>query len=124
MSSSALSKRKGLLFLSLTASLMALSVGIFLWDGIQTHSVQHIRTRIDQWQPILTGIRWMLIGGLALVWPQLCRWWVHSGDLGNHRARQPSDLRWRLVGWLVVIELILGQGVLVKAMAMVTGNSE
>lgn len=110
--------------LSLMAIGMALFVGLFLWDGLQTHSFQVVRTHLENWQPILTGIRWMLIGGLALVWPPLCRWWLHAGDLGNHEARQLSDLRWRLVGWLVVIELVLGQGVLVKAMAIVTGNSE
>jgi hypothetical protein len=123
VSSSLLSKRKGLLLLSLTATLMALFVGVFLWDGIQTHSVQAIRTRIDHWQSILTGIRWVLIGTLALLWPQLCRWWSDAENLNGHKAEQLINLRWRIVGWLVVIELILGQGVLVKAMAMVAGHS-
>ena len=123
MSSSALSKRKGLLLLSLTATLMALFVGLFLWNGVQTHSVQAMRTRVDHWQPVLAGIRWVLIGGLALAWPQLCRWWIRAGNLNSLKAQQLTRVRWRIVGWLVVIELILGQGALVTAMAMVTGNT-
>ena len=123
MSSSALSKRKGLLLLSLTATLMALVVGLFLWNGVQTHSIHAMRTRIDYWQPVLAGIRWVVIGTLALVWPQLCRWWSDAENLNGHKAEQLINLRWRIVGWLVVIELILGQGVLVKAMAMVAGHS-
>ena len=123
MSSSALSKRKGLLLLSLAAFLMALFVGFFLWNGVQTHSIHAMRTRIDYWQPVLAGIRWVLIGTLALAWPQLCRWWIRAGNLNRDKAEQLTRVRWRIVGWLVVIELILGRGALVTAMAMVTGNA-
>jgi len=103
------------------ATLMALVVGFFLWDGIQTQSVQAIRSHIDHWQPILTGIRWSLIGTLALCWPQLCRWWVQARDLNSHNAQRIAALRWRIVGWLVAIELILGQGALIKAISIITG---
>ena len=123
MSSSPLSKRKGLLLLSLTSTLMALVVGLFLWNGVQTHSIHAMRTRIDYWQPVLAGIRWVLIGTLALAWPQLCRWWIRAGNLNRDKAEQLTRVRWRIVGWLVVIELILGRGALVTAMAMVTGNA-
>jgi drug/metabolite transporter (DMT)-like permease len=120
---SALSRRKGVLLLSLMAVLLALLVGHFLWTGVHTHSVHAIRTRVDDWQPLLTGIRWMVLGTLALVWPQLCCWWGRAGDPDDDRARQLMELRWRILGWLVAIELILGQGVLVKAMAVATGHS-
>jgi len=105
------------------AVLLALLVGHFLWTGVHTYSVHAIRTRIDDWQPLLTGIRWMVLGTLALVWPQLCCWWRRAGDPDDDRARHLMTLRWRIVGWLVAIELILGQGALVKAMAIATGHS-
>jgi hypothetical protein len=122
--SSTLSKRKGLLLLSLTATLIALITGLVLWDSIQTHSIQSIRNHLDHWQPLLTAIRWTLIGGLALGWPLLCRLWIRARKLSHLEAQQLKMLRWRIVGWLVVIELILGQGVLSKAMTMMTGQSE
>lgn len=100
---------------------MALLVGVFLWDGIHAQSVQAIRSRIDHWRPILTGIRWTLIGLLALCWPQLCRWWVQAQDLKSRNAQRIAALRWRIVGWLVAIELILGQGALIKGISIVTG---
>ena len=124
MFSSTLSKRKGLLLLSLTATLIALITGLVLWDSIQTHSIQSIRNHLDHWQPLLTAIRWTLIGGLALGWPLLCRLWIRARKLSHLEAQQLKMLRWRIVGWLVVIELILGQGVLSKAMTMMTGQSE
>ena len=109
------------MLLTLVAMLMALFVGLFLWDSVQTHSVQVIRTRLDHWQLILTGIRWTLIASLALAWPRLCHWWTKAANLNSHKTQQLTTLRWRIVGWLVVIELILGQGVLVKAMALISG---
>ena len=114
MFSSALSKRKGLLWLSLATVLLTLLVGLLLWNGVQTHSVITIREGIHRWQPILAGIRWALISGLALGWPGLCRWMAQSGRVSVDKAQQLKVLRWRIVGWLVVIELILGQSLLVK----------
>jgi hypothetical protein len=121
--SSTLSKRKGLLLLSLTATLIALITGLVLWDSIQTHSIQSIRNHLDHWQPLLTAIRWTLIGGLALGWQLLCRLWIRARNLSHLEAHQLITLRWRIVGWLVVIELTLGQGVFIKAMIMMTGQS-
>lgn len=123
MFSSILSNRKGLLLFSLTASLLALFTGLFLWDGIQTHSIQNIRNHLDHWQPLLTAIRWTVIGGLGLGWPQLCRWWVRARKLSHLEAQQLEMLRWRIVGWLVAIELILGQGVLIEAMSVMIGQT-
>ena len=120
MFSSPLSNRKGLLLFSLTAILLSLFTGFFLWNGIQTHSIQSIRSHLDHWQPLLTAIRWTLIGGLALGWPQLCRWWVRLQSMSHLEGQQLEMLRWRIVGWLVVIELILEQGVLIKAISMMT----
>lgn len=123
MFNSTLSNRKGLLLFSLTAILLALFTGLFLWDGVQTHSIQTIRNHLDHWQPLLTAIRWTLIGGLGLGWPQLCRGWVRARNLSHLEAHQLITFRWRIVGWLVVIELILGEGLLIKAMSMMIGQT-
>lgn len=122
MFNSAVSKRKGVLLLSLIAVLMTLFVGFILWSNVQTHSVESLREYIDRWQPILAGIRWTLIGSFALAWPHLCRWLAQSGRVSNDKSQQLTELRWRITGWLVVIELILGQSVLVKLMALMAGR--
>ena len=123
MFSSALSKRKGLLWLSLVAALLTLLVGLLLWNSVQTHSVISIREGIQQWQPILAGIRWTLISGLALAWPSLCRWLVESGRVSIDKGQQLKELRWRIVGWLVMIELILGQSLLVKLTSVMVSKN-
>ena len=115
MSNDVLSKRRSFLLLTATAMLSTALIGFVLWSSIETHSVQTLREQIDYWQPLLNIIRWTLIGSLALGWPYLCRWVVRSGDFSNDKVQYLTALRWRVVGWLVVIELILGQSVLVKS---------
>lgn len=100
--------------MSLVTALVTLLVGLLLWNSIQTHSVISVREYMHQWQPVLAGMRWMLISGLALAWPRFCRWLVGSGRINRDKSQQLKALRWRIVGWLVVIELILGQSLLVK----------
>lgn len=123
MFSSALSRRKGFLCLSLVTALLTLLAGFFLWNSVQTHSVISIREYILQWQPVLSAIRWTLISGLALAWPSLCRWLVESGCISVDKAQQLKACRWRIVGWLIVIELILGQSLLVKLTAIVASKN-
>lgn len=123
MSSSALSRRKGFLCLSLVTALLTLLAGFFLWNSVQTHSVISIREHILQWQPVLSAIRWALISGLGLAWPGLCGWLVESGRISIDKAQQLKACRWRIVGWLIVIELILGQSLLVKLTATVVSKN-
>ena len=108
--------------MSLTTVLLVLLVGFFLWGSVQTQSAQSVREHIERWQPMLTGMRWALIGVFALGWPYICHWLARSGRVSDDNARELTGLRWRIVGWLVVIELILGQRVLVELMAIMAGN--
>ena len=114
MFSSAVSKRKGFLLLTVIATLLTALIGSVLWSSIQTHSVQTLWEQVDSWQPLAAGIRWTLIGSVALGWPHICRCLIQSGYPGTSKTRKLIDLRWRVAGWLVVIELILEQSVLVK----------
>ena len=123
MFSNTLSRRKGFLCLSLVTALLTLLAGFFLWSSVQTHSVISIREYILLWQPVLSAIRWALISGLALAWPSLCRWLVESGRFNIDKAQQLKAYRWRIVGWLIVIELILGQSLLVKLTAIVASKN-
>ncbi len=109
--------------LTITAAALTVLIGFVLWSSIQTHSVQTLQEEVGHWQPLLTGVRWVLIGSLALAWPYLCYCLVRSGNLGKSEARQLISLRWRIVGWLVVIELILGQGMIVKLLASMVGKT-
>lgn len=123
MFSSAVLKNKGFLLLSVVTVLLTLLVGFLLWSQVHTHSVQTLREQVDQWQPLLASLRWLLIGSVALGWPQLCRWLAWSGSISINKIQHLTAIRWRIVGWLVVIELILGQSVLVKLITILIGKT-
>jgi hypothetical protein len=103
-------RRRWFLTLSLVAAAAVIVVGIVLWQAVELSSLTAVSERVDRLRPLLGRLRLVLIGVLAVVWP-----WLSSlrsrGDYEATRARWMA-LRWRVVGWLFVIELIIGQNLL------------
>ena len=114
--------RRWFLLLTLLAFALALVAGGILWHSVETSSVVAMQTRIDALKPIFTGIRLFLITLVAVVWPfvtsNLHRW----GRIDKAQATTLLALRWRIVTWLVVIELILGQNLLGQVLALLQGS--
>ena len=115
-------RRRWFLLLTLLAFALALVAGGILWHSVETSSVVAMQTRIDALKPIFTGIRLFLITLVAVVWPfvtsNLHRW----GRIDKAQATTLLALRWRIVTWLVVIELVLGQNLLGQILAMLQGS--
>jgi hypothetical protein len=108
--------------LTLLAFVMALCMGGVLWYSVETSSVSEIQTRVDAMKPVFTGIRLFLIALIAVAWPfvtnNLHRW----GRINEAQETMMFALRWRIVTWLVVIELVLGQNLLGQVLAVLQGN--
>jgi len=96
-------------------------VGYLLMDRLQTESMQRIQHSIDTWRLSLALIRWSLIALVALSWNYPVAWLAKSGTINHAKAAQLTALRWRAVTWLVLLELVLGQGILVKALSLMAG---
>ena len=116
-------RRRWFVMLTLLAFGLALGIGAFLWQSVQTSSVVAIQTRIDVMKPIFTTIRFLLIGLVALSWPALTNVLHRWGRVDEAGAAQLLSLRWRIVTWLVVIELMLGQNLLGRFMSALQGAS-
>ena len=116
-------RRHWFVMLTLLAFVLALGIGAFLWQSVQTSSVVAIQTRIDVLKPMLTTIRFLLIGLVALLWPAITRGLHRWGRVDEAGAARLLSLRWRIVTWLVVIELILGQNLLGRFMSALQGAS-
>ena len=102
-------RRRGLLGFSILAIILTMGVGLFLWQATELSSVSKISDQIDRFKPLAGGIRLTLIGLMALLWPRLVHL-VHSlGRIDQEQRERLLILRWRVVGWLLVIELLLGQ---------------
>jgi len=115
-------RRRWFLLLTLLAAALALVAGGILWHSVETSSVVTMQTRIDALKPIFTGFRLFLVAVAAMAWPfvtsSLYRW----GRIDKAQATTMHALRWRIVTWLVLIELVLGQNLLGQVLAMLQGS--
>ena len=97
-------RRRWFFTLSGVAAGAVMAIGVVLWQGVELSSLSVVAQRVDQAKPLLGGLRLALIGLLALFWP----WLRGRADDEPARARWMA-LRWRIAGWLLVIELVIGQ---------------
>ena len=97
--------RRWFFTLSLLAGLAIIGVAMLLWQVVEIYSLTAVSASVTQASVYLGGFRLALIGLLAILWQQ-----AGIDDYAT-RARWMS-LRWRVVGWLLVIELVIGQNLI------------
>ena len=91
------------------AIVLALTIGTVLMHTIEISSVVAVQSSIESYKPLLTGLRLAAIGLIAYAWPKLIQYAQQSGRISKERRTQLLAQRWRAVGWLLIIELVLGQ---------------
>ena len=106
------SRRYWFLGLSLLALALVLAVGALLWQAVELISLAAVSQTIDDFKPIAGGVRLLLIGLLALFWPWLVAFAARTRNADGRTRVHWLGLRWRVTGWLLVIELFLGQDIL------------
>ena len=115
-------KRKGFLIATLVAALLTALVGYGLMHRLQTDSVPSIQQGIDSWRLTLTICRWTLIAVVAFGWNVGVEHLAKTGKIHSAQADQLHRYRWRAVTWLVILELVLGQGLVVKFLGVTAGQ--
>ncbi|MCG8060534.1 MAG: hypothetical protein N0E38_11990 [Candidatus Thiodiazotropha endolucinida] len=108
--------------LTLLAFALALGTGGILWHSVKTTSIGEVQNQVDALKPLLTGIRLFLIALVAMSWPFLINRLHRWGRLDEAKATALYALRWRIVTWLVVIELVLGQNLLGQVLTVLQGS--
>ena len=114
--------RMARVWLSLLALVLAAITGFVLWHSVQVSSVLGVQARLESWQPLLTAARLgalalVAFGGFALLYLR-----YRAGRIGEHVLRHRLVWHWRLVAWLAVIELLLGQQLLRHFIAAGVGS--
>ncbi|WP_018871523.1 MULTISPECIES: hypothetical protein [unclassified Thioalkalivibrio] len=96
------------LLLGVTAAFAIVIVAGLAWNMIEGAEV--VRARLDRIEWMLAGWRWVLIAVVVFGW----RYWVSwlGGHLPHEAQRRLVDARWRVAGWLVILEILLGQNLL------------
>jgi hypothetical protein len=115
-------RRRWFVMLTLLAVVLVLSTGGILWYSVKTSSISEVQSRIDAMKPILSGIRLFLIAIVAMAWPYMTSGLHRWGRIDQYQRDTLANLRWRVVTWLVVIELVLGQSLLGQVLALLQGS--
>ena len=115
-------RRRWFLLLTLLALTLALGAGGLLWQAVETSSVSALQTRVAALKPVFTGIRLVLIASVALAWPVVTQRLHRAGRIDAAQASTLRALRWRLVTWLVVIEVVLGQNLFGQVFTLLQGS--
>ena len=105
-------KRSWLLGLSLLALALVLAVGALLWQTVELMSLAGVSERIEGLKPVAGAVRLFLIGLLAAFWTRLAEFAAQNRNVDDRTRTHWLALRWRVTGWLLVIELVLGQDLL------------
>jgi len=99
----------------LTAGILVLAAsGVMLWG--QVESMDTIGQRLQTAAPWLTLLRISLITAVIAAWPRIVPWLTRRADARTALLAA----RWRVAAWLILLELILGQG-LIQAVAQSLG---
>ena len=105
------------------AMLLTVLVGTLLMHRLQLESVQSVRQGLQAWKPVLTGVRVAVILLVVLGWNRGVAMLARTGIFHPARAGPLAALRGRIVLWLVALELVLGQGLLVRAVQLGAGQA-
>ena len=109
MSSKAPIMRRSFFLLSIIATLATLLVGMLLWSAVKTQSILTVQQTLDDWRPLIAILRWTLLMILAQCWPLIYRTNIPAEQLRTSRLKHWLSTRWRIMAWLFVLELMLGQ---------------
>jgi hypothetical protein len=107
--------------LTLLFLVLALAVGWRLLEVGSTEGLSRIVTAWAAWAPFLAVWRVGLIAAIALLWAPILRALIRAGRLEPRRYAALRALRWRVVGWLIVLELVLVRGVLMDFLSTLAG---
>jgi hypothetical protein len=114
-------RRRGFLGLSLLAVALTIIMGVVLWQAVELSTVAQVSAQIDRIRPFASGVRFAFIGAVAALWPKLIHLVCRYGRVEEARRDDILAQRWRVVGWLLVIELVLGQDLFGRFFAVTTG---
>jgi len=109
VSSKAPIMRRSFFLLSIIATLATLLVGMLLWSAVKTQSILTVQQTLDDWRPLIAILRWTLLMILAQCWPLISRTNIPAEQLRTSRLQYWLSPRWRIMAWLFVLELVLGQ---------------
>jgi hypothetical protein len=101
-------------------AVLVLVVGWLLFHFSGTQDLSRVQKTWEGWRSGLTIWRWTLILAVVIFWRPLVRFLVRMGRIDESRYDEVVGFRWRMLGWLVVLELVLVQDVAIEFLSTLT----
>ena len=114
-------RRRWFVGLSLLAVGLIFAVGALLWQAAELTSLSVVSDRVAQLKPFAGAIRLLFIAVLAALWTSLVNLAVRYGRVDAVDQSQLYALRWRVVVWLLIIELMIGQDLFSRFFLVTSG---
>ena len=114
-------RRRWTLTLTLLAMALTGVIGGLLWQSVETASIVAVQGQVTAMQPWLAAARFSVIALVALLWPGLLAAWHRCGGISDQRRSVLLAARWRIVAWLLVLELVVGQNLLGQLVSALQG---
>ena len=118
--------RTGCVLLPVAFAAAAGIAGFVLWQAVAGDGLDTMAARVDRLSGPLGAVRLGLIGMVAWFWPRHAerRDTADEGaDAPPRSGVRPCNGRWRVVGWLLVIELLVGRNLFGRFAAAVAGGA-
>jgi len=115
-------RRRWTLALTLLAFALTLVIGSLLWHSVETSSVVGIQGQVVAMKPVFMALRLSAMTVLALLWPMLIGAFHRWGWIDDARRAELLAVRWRIIAWLMVIEVVVGQNLLGHVISALQGT--
>ena len=115
-------RRHWSLALTVLAAALTLAIGLLLWQSVETSSVIGVQGQVATMKSVLTILRLSVIAVIALLWPMLIGVFHRRRRIDDARRAELLAVRWRIVAWLVVIEVVVGQNLLGHVISALQGT--
>ena len=102
-------RRRWFFGLSILAVGLIFAVGALLWQVAELSSLSAVSEQVARLKPFAGVIRLMFIAVLAVLWPWLVNLATRTGRVDVTERSRLHALRWRVIIWLLIIELMIGQ---------------
>lgn len=112
-----LRRHRWFVLLTLLALVLSAVVGMQLWQRVQTSSLEVVATEAGRFTNVMTLLRLGLIAGVVVFWRPIIHAIAERYPRSAMLHSQRMAWRWRVLGWWVVLELVLGQELLNRFLA-------
>ena len=114
-------QRRWFVRMTILAIVLALVIGSILMFAVQLSSITVVHGQVNTYGAWLGILRLAFIACVALLWRPVVRQ-LHAGNrIYEIRMHELLALRWRVIAWLLILELLIGQNLVPRLIAALTG---